>query len=314
MLRYIVRRLGAAIPILLFLSMLVFVLVDLAPGDTAAALAGENATPELITAVRHQLHLDDPLPVRYVHWLGGAVHGDFGRSIVTKLEVRPTIIARIPITASIGLLALIASLLFGFLFGILAAVKPGSYVDRAIVAMSSFLVAVPPFVLALVLVVQLSVYRPWLPSVGYVAFTQSPWEWFRHLAIPAFCTSALFSSEITLQLRAALVDNLDRDFVLAARARGLRGRSVLFRHALRSALIPVVTILGPRIALLLGSTAIVEQIFAINGVGTLALQSTSTHDINMLLGIVMIVATTVLVMNAMVDIINGFLNPKMRVR
>jgi peptide/nickel transport system permease protein len=153
-----------------------------------------------------------------------------------------------------------------------------------------------------------------LPSVGYVAFTQSPWEWFRHLAIPAFCTSALFSSEITLQLRAALVDNLDRDFVLAARARGLRGRSVLFRHALRSALIPVVTILGPRIALLLGSTAIVEQIFAINGVGTLALQSTSTHDINMLLGIVMIVATTVLVMNVMVDIINGFLNPKMRVR
>jgi peptide/nickel transport system permease protein len=314
LLRYIVRRLGAAIPILLFLSMLVFVLVDLAPGDTAAALAGENATPELITAVRHQLHLDDPLPVRYVHWLGGAVHGDFGSSIVTKLEVRPTIIARIPITASIGLLALGASLIFGFTLGVLAAIRPGGHLDRGIVALSSFLVAVPPFVLALVLVVQLSVYRSWLPSVGYVAFTQSPWEWFRHLAIPAFCTSALFSSEITLQLRAALVDNLDKDFVLAARARGLRGRSVLFRHALRSALIPVVTILGPRIALLLGSTAIVEQIFAINGVGTLALQSTSTHDINMLLGIVMIVATTVLVMNAMVDIINGFLNPKMRVR
>jgi peptide/nickel transport system permease protein len=312
--RLIFRRLLAGIPILLILSFLVFVLVDLAPGDPAVQLAGENPTPELIRSIRAELHLDDPLPVRYVRWLGGAVHGDFGKSILTQQDVRATIFSKVPITLSIGLVAMAMSVVLGVLFGVLASLRPGSLLDRAITIFSSGLVAIPPFVLALVLIVQFAVLRQILPSIGYVKLTDDPFEWLKHLILPGIALSAYSSAETALQLRASLVETLGKDFILSARARGLASRSIVFRHAFKTAAIPIVTILGLRLGLILGGTAIMEQIFAINGVGALAISSTQGHDINTLLGIVMLVATIVLVVNVLVDISYGYLNPKMRVR
>lgn len=314
MLRLIFRRLLAGIPILLIVSALVFVLVDLAPGDPAVQLAGENPTPEVIEAIREELHLDDPLPVRYVRWLGNAVQGEFGDSILTKADVRTTIFEKVPITLSVGLVALVLSIILGVLFGVLAALRPGSLLDRGITLVASALVAIPPFVLALVLVVQLAVVRQVLPAIGYVSFAEDPWEWLKHLLLPGIALSTYAAAETALQLRASLVETLDRDFILAARARGLSARSVLFKHAFKTGSIPVVTILGLRLGLILGGTAIVEQIFAINGVGTLAITATIGHDINMLLAIVMLVAMVVLVVNVLVDISYGYLNPKMRMR
>lgn len=314
MLRLITRRLLAGIPILLILSFLVFLLVGLAPGDPAVQLAGENPTPELVAAIRAELHLDDPLPVRYGNWLGNAVQGDFGKSILTKQDVRSTILSKVPVTLSIGLVSLVISLALGLVFGVLAAIRPRSLLDRAITGGAAALVAIPPFVLALVLVVQLAVVRQLLPAIGYVSFSTSPWEWLRHLLLPALALSTYAAAETALQLRASLVETLDRDFIMSARARGLSYASILFRHAFRTAAIPVVTVLGLRLGLILGGTVIVEQIFAINGVGSLAIAATNGHDINMLLGILMMVASTVLIMNVVVDISYGFLNPKMRTR
>jgi peptide/nickel transport system permease protein len=311
-LRLVGHRLLAAVPILFIVSFLVFVLVDIAPGDPAVQLAGENPTPEAVETIREELNLDRPLPVRYVDWAWGALRGDFGNSLITQQDVRDTIWAKVPITLSIGLVALAMSMLVGLVFGVLAALKPGSWLDRVITLAASFFVAIPAFVLALVLVAQLAVTRGLLPAVGYVSFTDNPWEWLRHLILPGIALSTYAAAETTLQLRASLIDTLGRDFVLAARARGLKGRSVLFRHALKTAAIPVVTILGLRLGLILGGTVIVEYIFAINGIGTLAIQATNTGDINMLLGIVMLVTVAVLVTNMVVDLSYGFLNPKMR--
>jgi peptide/nickel transport system permease protein len=166
----------------------------------------------------------------------------------------------------------------------------------------------------LILVVQLAVSRQLLPAIGYVALSENPWEWLKHLILPGIALSTYASAETALQLRASLVETLDRDFILSARARGLSQGSVMFKHALKTGAIPVVTILGLRLGLILGGTVIVEQIFAINGVGALAISATVGHDINMLLGILMLVATAVLVAQMLVDISYGFLNPKMRVR
>lgn len=313
MLRLILRRLAAGVPILLILSFLVFVLVDLAPGDPAVQLAGSDPDPATVEAIRTELRLDDPLPVRYVRWLGNAVQGDFGKSILTKRDVSSTIAAKVPITLSLGFVALALSVFFGILFGVLAALRPTSVLDRGISVMSSLLVATPAFVLALVLVQQLAVSRQLVPAIGYVSFGDSPWEWLRHLIVPGLALSTYASAETALQLRASLVETLDRDFILAARARGLSQRSVMFKHAMKTAAIPVVTILGQRLGLILGGTAIIEQIFAINGVGSLVISATVGHDINMLLGILMLVAAAVLVTQMLVDISYGFLNPKMRV-
>jgi peptide/nickel transport system permease protein len=314
MLKLILRRLAAGIPILLILSALVFVLVDLAPGDPAVQLAGADADRATIEAIGTELHLDDPLPVRYVRWLGNAVRGDFGKSILTKRDVSSTISARLPITLSIGFVALVMTLVFGILFGVLAALRPGSLLDRGITVLSSALVAVPPFVLALVLVQQLAVARQVFPAIGYVAFADNPWEWLKHLLIPGIAMSTYGSAAIALQLRASLVDTLDRDFILSARARGLSQRSVVFKHAMKTAAIPVVTIIGLRLGILLGTTAIVEQIFAINGVGALIISASTGHDINMLLGVVVLVALAVIVSQMLVDISYGYLNPKMRAK
>jgi peptide/nickel transport system permease protein len=311
-LRLILRRLAAGLPILLILSFLVFVLVDLAPGDPAVQLAGADPDPATVEAIRSELRLDDPLPVRYTRWLGNAVQGDFGKSILTKRAVSTTIAQRLPITLSIGFVALVMSIVFGVFFGVIAALKPGSLLDRGISVMSSILVATPPFVLALILVQQLAVARQLVPAIGYVSFADSPWEWLKHLLVPGLALSTYASAALALQLRASLVETLDRDFILSARARGLSQRSVMFKHAMKTAAIPVVTILGLRLGLILGGTAIVEQIFAINGVGSLLYSATVGHDINMLLGILMLVATAVLVTQMLVDISYGFLNPKMR--
>jgi peptide/nickel transport system permease protein len=313
-LRLITRRLLAAVPIMLIVSFATFALADLAPGDPAQQIAGETAPPEVVEAIRQDLQLDDPLVVRYVRWLGNAVQGDFGVSFVYDRDVSELIAEKLPITASLGLLSLMMSLTIGLVFGVLAALRPRGLLDRAIVIVSSFLVAVPSFWLALMLVVVFSVENNWLPAVGYVPFTEDPWEWFRHLILPATAVGMLASAETTLQLRASLIDTTERDFILAARARGLRRRSIMLRHALKTGSIPIATILGFRLAFLIGGTVIIERIFAINGMGTLVIGASQGGDVNLMLGIVVLITTAVVLMNALVDITYGWLNPRLRVQ
>jgi peptide/nickel transport system permease protein len=234
--------------------------------------------------------------------------------VVTQQAVGPELWARVPVTLSIAGVALAFSFLLGIPLGVLAGLRPGGFVDRGLSSFAALLIAIPSFWLALLLVAQLSIAHHLLPAVGYVTFATSPWEWFRHLILPGLALCTFPAAEMALQLRASLVDTMRQDFILAARARGLRSRSVVFKHGMKSAAMPVVTILGLRLGLILSGTVIVEQIFAIQGVGAMVVAAATSEDVNALLAVVMLVAVMVLVMNALADITVGWLNPKVRPR
>ncbi len=312
MLSFVAKRLASVVPTLVIATFILFVMVDVSPNDPAAQLAGETATAEEIEAVREDLELDEPLPMRYATWLANAVRGDLGESYSTKQSVTASIVDRLPETLSIAVVAITLALVCGLLFGTLAAVWVGSLVDRAVAVIAAILVATPTFVFAIVLVVQLSVEWNLLPAIGYVGLTEDPWEWFRHLVLPGVALATYPAAEVTLQLRASLIDTLDRDFILSARARGLSKRAVVFKHALRTAATPVVAILSLRLSLIVGGTAVVESIFAIGGVGSLAISAARFGDVNVLLGIVVLISIAILVVGVISDIAYGYLNPKLR--
>jgi len=313
MLRLVVRRVLIGVPLLLFVSFSVFVLIDLAPGDPAASLAGENATAEQIAAVRQNLHLDDSIVARYVRWLGGAVHGDLGTSLQSGQSVSSLIADKLSVTASIVGMSLLFVLVLALIGGVVGAVRPRGLADRAVTVVASIATAIPPFWLALVLIVYFAINRSWFPAVGYVGPDESIVEWLKHLVLPAVALAAVPAAELALQLRGSLSEVLGRDYIMATRAKGLTRRSIIGKHGLKNAAIPVVTVLGFRIAQMLGGTVTIELVFNINGLGRLAVNSTLSHDIPVLLGLVVVTTLVVLVINVLVDISYGYFNPKVRV-
>jgi peptide/nickel transport system permease protein len=312
-LRLITRRVLIGVPLLLFVSFSVFVLIDLAPGDPAASLAGENATPEQVAAIRQNLHLDDSIFVRYGHWLADAVHGDLGSSLKTGQSVSSLIAEKLTITASIVGLSLVFVILLALVGGVIGAVRPGGLIDRFVTVVASIATAIPPFWLALVLIVYFAINRSWFPAVGYVGLDEGFLEWFKHLVLPAVALAAVPAAELALQLRGSLVEVLGRDYIVTTRANGLTSMSIIGKHGLKNAAIPVVTVLGFRIAQLLGGTVTIELVFNINGLGRLAVNSTLSHDIPVLLGLVVVTTLVVLIINVLVDISYGYFNPKVRV-
>jgi peptide/nickel transport system permease protein len=307
MLRLVVRRVLIGVPLLLFVSFSVFVLIDLAPGDPAASLAGENATAEQIAAVRQNLHLDDSIVARYVRWLGGAIHGDLGTSLQSGQSVSSLIADKLSVTASIVGMSLLFVLVLALIGGVVGAVRPRGLADRAVTVVASIATAIPPFWLALVLIVYFAINRSWFPAVESVV------EWLKHLVLPAVALAAVPAAELALQLRGSLSEVLGRDYIMATRAKGLTRRSIIGKHGLKNAAIPVVTVLGFRIAQMLGGTVTIELVFNINGLGRLAVNSTLSHDIPVLLGLVVVTTLVVLVINVLVDISYGYFNPKVRV-
>ena len=306
------RRLLTSIPILLVVSFVVFVMVALIPGDPAAVLAGENATPQQIDEVRHSLGLDQPLLVRYGHWLWAALHGDFGNSLRTGQSVGAILATHIPVTLSLVLLTVVLATAVGVLAAVFAAARSGSLIDRALTALSAVAMAVPPFWVSLVLVLVFAVTYRLFPAVGYVPITRSPVDWLSHLFLPALALAALPAAELALQLKDSLTAELRRDYVLVARSKGLAKSVILFKHALRNAAIPVTTVLGYRMAQLLGGTVTVEVVFVIPGLGSTAVTSVQARDVTVLLGLVVITTLAVILINLLVDISYGFLNPKVR--
>ena len=310
---FILRRLLALIPLLGLISLAVFSLVLLLPGDPAINIAGgERASPAAVAEVRKKLHFDDPFLAQYGRWVSHAAKGDLGKSLYTERSVGSEIRHRFPVTLSVALGAVVVSLLIGIPLGIAAGTRPGTWVDRIATFTSSFGIAMPDFWLALVLVVIFSVKLRWLPSISYVGLTDSPREWARHLYMPWFALGLGGAASLARQLRGALIDVLDQDYIRTARAMGIRGRAVIGKHALKNAAMPVVTILGIQIAYLLGGTVIMEQIFSIPGLGAFMLQAITNRDLPIIQGVVLVIAATFIVMNLVVDVVYGFLNPKVR--
>lgn len=313
MLKFIGRRLLISIPMVFIVTFLVFALVDLAPGDPARTLAGDFASPDRIAEIRQTLRLDDPLPARYVRWVGNALQGDLGDSYVRSgRTVNELISEKLAVTLSELVVALSFMLVIGIVLGILGALRPRGLIDRFVTALGSFAIAMPPMWLALMLVLWLAVNNNLLPSQGYVPLGEDPVLWLKHLLLPGFSLAFVPAAEIALQLKGGLAEVMGRDYVMAAAAKGMPRTKVVLKHALKNASIPVITVLGLRIGVIIGSSAIIDQVFTMNGLGTLAIQSTLNKDIPVLLGFVVLTTLVTIVLNLLVDISYGFFNPKIR--
>ncbi len=312
MARFVLRRLLGAIPLLILISIMVFSLVLLLPGDPAIAIAGDAASIETIESIRERLGENDPILERYADWAGNAVRGDFGTSLFTEQEVTDAIWQRAPVTASLAFVAISIALIISIPAGLIAGLNPGTKFDRIATIAASMGVAIPSFWMGLLLAVVFAVNNDWLPAIGYVPLTEDPFEWLKHLILPAFSLGLASSATLTRQLRSSVITVMQQDYVRTARAKGLRTRKIVFKHVLKNASVPAVTALGLQIPLLLSGTIIIEGLFGLNGIGQYAVSAVLLRDLPVVQGVVMVSAVIVVVSNLLVDISYGYLNPKTR--
>jgi peptide/nickel transport system permease protein len=314
MLQLILRRILIMIPVLFLVSVMVFSLILLVPGDPAVTLSGENATQEQIAATRERLGLDDPVLVQYGRWVSHAVRGDLGKSLYSGQDVTNLIMQRMPVTLSLAAGAIVLSLLIGIPAGLLSALHRGRWADRAFGLGAASALAMPNYFVAMLLILFFAIWHRWLPATGFVAFSQDPWEWVKHLLLPWITLGIASGAVITRQLRSSMIGVLGQDYVRTARAKGLRSRSVILKHSTKNAAIPVVTVLGTQVAFLLGGSVIIERVFAMAGVGELAITAVLQRDMPIIQGVVVMTTVIVLVANLLVDVAYGYLNPKVRVQ
>ncbi|MQA09856.1 MAG: ABC transporter permease subunit [Pseudonocardiaceae bacterium] len=284
------------------------------PGSPAATILGPTATPEQIAAVNAEYGFDDPLPVRYVEWLKGAVTGDLGNSLLTQREVLGDIAQRIPVTFQIAIMALLMALVVTIPLAVYGAANAGKRLDRALTAFSSGFMSLPSFVVAVVLVYLLAVEAGAFPVTGWVPITESLGDNLYHAFLPAVSLAVIEVGFFYRLLRGDLIATLQEDFVLTARAKGLSGRYVLFRHALRPSLFSLLTMAGLSFGRLLGGSVIVEAFFALPGLGQLAVNSVPFKDIPTIQGIVVFVAVVYVLVNTVVDLTYTLIDPRIQVR
>jgi len=309
---FLLRKVGAALVVIVLASMLVFLGVRALPGDPALALGGEQRDPEVLAQIRHDYGLDQPLPVQYVHWMGHVLRGDLGTD-QRKLSVSHTIVTKLPITLELAGLAIVFGSALGILAGVIAAVRRGRASDYAATTVALAGLSVPHFWLGLLMIVLFAVDLHWLPAGGYVPFAQDPLGNLEHMVMPAIVLGAGLSAVVMRQMRSAMLDSLNADYVRTARAKGLSERSVVGKHALRNSLITVTTIIGLQLGALISGAVITEQIFGIAGFGRLTIDAVQQRDYALIQGVVLVVAVGYVVVNLLVDIAYSLLNPRIRI-
>jgi peptide/nickel transport system permease protein len=312
MLNYLLHRILALVPILLLVSATVFSLIHLTPGDPAVIMAGESQDPVVVAGIRRELGLDQPIPVQYAIWLGHAVRGDLGRSIRTHQPVLEAMLERLKPTLLLSAMAMALSLAISFPVGILSALRPDSREDMAGTLFSLLGVSMPNFLLALVLIFIFAVTLRWLPTSGYLDPFEELVPGIRSLVLPAITLGTAMGAVVTRMVRSSLLEVLEQDYVRTARSKGLRERTVVVRHALKNALIPVVTIVGLQTGNLIGGAVITEYVFGIPGVGRLVVDSIFSKDYPMVQGVVLLTALVFVTVNLLVDILYGYLDPRIR--
>lgn len=262
--------------------------------------------------VRERLGLNQPIVVRYFQWLGRAVQGDLGTSFFNSVSVTGAVMQRLPVTLSLTLVSALIAIIVGVAAGVAAALRPRSWVDRAATVGATIGQAIPNFWFGLLLVAIFAVNLRWFPATGFTPISASPWDWLRSVTLPALALGLSSSAAIARQVRSAMVGVLQQDYIRAARAQGLSQRRVILRHALTNAMVPVVAVLSFQITGLLGGALIVEQVFSINGLGTLAIGAVRQQDIPMIQGLVLVMVALVVAVQLATDVIYGLLNPKAR--
>ena len=308
----VLRRFASALPILVMVSLIAFGLMRLVPGDPSAVIAGLSATPEQVAAIRADLGLDQPLPVQLLRWYGGLLHGDLGRSLLLGQPVVEATFLRLPVTLALTAYALVVTLLLGLASGIIAALRQNSWVDQAAMVAAMFGISMPSFWLGLLMILLFAVHLHWLPTGGYIAFTDDPFGWLRTSTMPAISLALLQAGLLARITRSTMLEVLRQDYVRTARAKGLPRHLVVFKHALSNALIPITTVIGITVSLLISTSVVTETLFSIPGIGQLLTQAVLNRDYPMVQGGLLIVTALLVLVNLIVDIGYALLDPRVR--
>jgi peptide/nickel transport system permease protein len=312
MVAFLIKRLLATIPTILLVTIAVFLILRLTPGGPAVAMLGDQASPEAVAALNQKLGLDKPLYIQYLRWLGSALHGDLGRSAFGNQPVTELIVQRIVPTLELSILALIVSLLIGISAGVIAAVKRNTAVDAVASILAILGVSTPSFWLAILLVLIFSLKLTWLPALGYVSPFSNLATNLKDMLLPSLTLGVILAAVITRFTRASMLDSLYQDYVRTARSKGLEERTVILRHALGNAMIPIVTVVGLELGGLLSGAVIIETIFSLPGNGQLLVTSIFNRDFPVVQGLVVVIAIVFILVNVAVDVVYALIDPRIR--
>jgi peptide/nickel transport system permease protein len=309
---YVVRRVLAIIPVLFGISILVFLLVHLIPGDVAQILLGTQATDQQLETLRRTFGLDRPLPVQYLDWLSHILRGDFGVSFRTNRPVLPDLVSRFGVTVQLTLVSMLIALVVAVPLGAISAARRGRAADGASRVVALFGLSIPNFWLGTLLILFVSLGLHWLPPVGFVSLLDNPWLGIQTLILPAIALGTAVAAFIMRMVRSSLLEVLRQDYIRTAQAKGLHEQTVLYRHAMKNAFIPVLTVIGVQIGYLLGGAVIIESIFSLPGMGRFLLDSISNRDYSIVQGGVLFIALVFCLVNLSVDLVYGWLDPRIR--
>jgi peptide/nickel transport system permease protein len=312
MLTFILRRLLSALPTLILVSLFVFTLQKLLPGDPVQAMAGEERDPAVMEYLREKYRLNDPLPLQYVHWVGNVLQGDFGTSLRTEQPVTVLLASKLPVTIELAVLALIIALVIGIPTGVISAVRKGTSVDYAANVFALSGISIPHFWLGILLIMIFAVKLQWLPASGFVPLGEDVGQNLKTLILPAFVLGAGLSGVLMRHTRSAMLEVLRADYVRTARAKGLFPRTVILKHALRNALMPIVTLTTLLFGELLGGAVLTEQVFSIPGFGKMIVDAVFNRDYAVVQGVVLCVAIGFLLLNLLADVLYRLINPRLR--
>ncbi|RDJ27782.1 ABC transporter permease [Bosea caraganae] len=308
----LLRRLGVALPTLLLVSMMVFGLQKLLPGDPALALAGEERNPEVIEYLREKYRFNDPVPVQYAAWLGGLLQGDFGNSVRTRLPIGTMLAEKLPVTIELAVLSMLIALLLGLPIGIIAALRRGSALDYGASLFGLAGLSIPNFWLGIMLILLFSVHLGWLPAGGYVPPSEDLWGNLKAMLMPALVLGTGTAAIIMRHTRSAMIQAMKQDYIRTARAKGVKERKLVLRHALPNALIPVVTLGTLQFGELLAGAVLTEQVFSIPGFGKMIVDGVFSRDYAVVQAVVLCTAAVFLLMSFLADLAYVLLNPRLR--
>jgi peptide/nickel transport system permease protein len=308
----LVRRLLGAVPVLLIVSLITFGMIHLIPGDPAASIAGMSATAEQIENIRRDLGLDQPLLSQLWDWYAHLLHGDLGRSLLLGQPVVQATLQRLPVTVALSVYALVLTLLIGLLGGIVAALRQNTWVDQVAMVLAMLGISLPSFYLGLLMIIVFAVDLRWLPTGGYIALTDDPLGWLATSTMPAISLALLLAGLLARITRSTMLEVLRQDYIRTARAKGLPERAVVMKHALANALIPITTVVGIIITLLISGSVVVETLFSIPGIGQLLTQAVLNRDYPMVQGGLLLTTVLLVLVNIAVDVCYALLDPRLR--
>lgn len=312
MLNYIMRRLLATVPVMLVVAVFVFLLLHLTPGDPATVIAGDYARPEDIARIRNALGLDKPLHIQFLTWLGSVLQGDLGKSIFSNLPVTKLIGQRLEPTIALSLSTMVFAILIAVPLGVVAAWRAGTWLDRSVMVFAVLGFSVPVFVIGYVLMYVFSLSLGWFPVQGYTPISNGFVPFLRSIALPTIALGVIYTALIARISRASVLEVLTEDYVRTAKAKGVSNRVLLIKHALKNAAVPIVTIIGIGIALLIGGVVVTESVFNIPGLGRLTIDAVLRRDYPIIQGVILVFSAVYVVVNLLIDVLYAVLDPRIR--